>query len=434
MIGPISTSQAPPLRLPGRYMALGIVVLVLSGSLLPFLPALGGSGFYSPDVLAFVHLNTLGVVGAVILGANFQLVPVVLGRPLAAQRAALLSFWTYLPGALLLATGLATIEEPLLAAGAVLLGLAVLTYVWVIVGTFLRASRRDGVVWHILLAAVNCGLGYLLGLILALNKGEGFLGPMTLRTLGAHATVMLAGWVALMFMGVAYRLVGMFTLSEDRIVPRLVWAELVLMEVGTWAVASAALLGSRPVGGVGALLLLMGSLLFLAHLLWLYRGRRRRRFDIHIPFALTAAVCEVGAASALLYGIARPADALALWTLAAWLALFGMAETAIQGFLYKILTFLVWLHRYAPFAGRGRVPRLEEMYDVRLGVAGWAAWTLGLLGASVVVAGGWSAMWLPGLLMMLGVDCFLINAASIGSHALRRVAPLGDGRSMLHRR
>ncbi len=434
MIGPVSTSQAPPLRLPGRYMALGIAVLLLSGSLLPFLPALGSSSFYSPHVLAFVHLNTLGVVGAVIIGANFQLVPVVLGRPLAAQQAALLSFWTYLPGALLLALGLATIEEVLLAAGAVLLGLAVLMYVWVIVGTFLRAGRRDGVVWHILLAASNCGLGYLLGLTLALNKGEGFLGPMTLRMLAAHATVMLGGWVAMMFMGVAYRLVGMFTLSEDRIVPRLVWAELALMEIGTWTVASAALLGSRPLGGVGALLLLLGALLFLAHLLWLYQGRRRRRFDIHIPYALTAAICEVGSAIALFYGITRPADSLALWTLAAWLTLFGMAETAIQGFLYKILTFLVWLHRYAPFAGRGRVPRLEEMYYVRLGVAGWVAWTVGLLAASLVLLEGWPVTGLPGLLMMLGVDCFLINAVSIGSHALKRVAPLGDGRSMLHRR
>ena len=48
------------------------------------------------------------------------------------------------------------------------------------------------------------------------------------------------------------------------------------------------------------------------------------------------------------------------------------AETPIQGFLYKIGTFLAWLHRYAPVAGRQPVPGLEDLYDRRIAVTGWA--------------------------------------------------------------
>jgi hypothetical protein len=63
-----------------------------------------------------------------------------------------------------------------------------------------------------------------------------------------------------------------------------------------------------------------------------------------------------------------------IWVGASWLA----TETPIEGFLYKIGTFSTWLRRDAPLAGRQPVARLEDLYDRRVGIVGWAAWSSGV--------------------------------------------------------
>ncbi|MBX6342753.1 MAG: hypothetical protein IRY97_09870, partial [Thermomicrobiaceae bacterium] len=137
-----------------------------------------------------------------------------------------------------------------------------------------------------------------------------------------------------------------------------------------------------------------------------------------IPFAVTAAASGVLAGGLTVAGVAadrRPGDWV--WTAAVWLALAGLAESAILGFFYKIATFLVWLHRYAPVAGRQRVPRLESLYGRRLAVAGWALWVAAQGSAIAAIVAGW--LWLghvAGVVATAALGCFLVNVARIGSH------------------
>jgi hypothetical protein len=100
-----------------------------------------------------------------------------------------------------------------------------------------------------------------------------------------------------------------------------------------------------------------------------------------------------------------------------WLAIAGLAETAIQGFFYKITTFLVWLHRYAPQARRKRVPRLEDMYQRRLAVAGWVCWTGGLaLSTAAIASGSQLISLLAGLGLSPRLAYFPVNVIRIGGH------------------
>lgn len=103
--------------------------------------------------------------------------------------------------------------------------------------------------------------------------------------------------------------------------------------------------------------------------------------------------------------------------MAGWLAIGGLAETAIQGFFYKIATFLVWLHRYAPEAGRRRVPRLEALYRRGPAVAGWGLWTGGLMLSLPAIV--WASVPLGaigGAAMSAGLVCFLSNVLAIAGH------------------
>jgi hypothetical protein len=413
------TRYAPSLALPARFMALGMFNLLVVALLAPWaMPSLL-TDFYNPHLLAFVHLNTLGVVAAVIVGASYQLIPVVLQTPLASVRLGVVSFWLYLAGVLLFIPGLWWLWPPALIAGSTLLLGGLSLYIVNLARTMRRAPQRDVVAWYVAAATTGLSGGLSLGIVLAFNKALGFLGDLTLHLLAAHVVLMLAGWIAPLLMGVAYRLVGMFTLSEDALHRPAAWLGLATATAGAWGLAASFALGfAGSARLIFALALLTSQIIFTGQLMRLYRARRRRGLDVHIPFALTAATAGVVATIMTCLGLALALPAgHRLWLIIGWLAIGGLAETAIQGFFYKIATFLVWLHRYAPLAGRGRVPRLEDLYARRLAFAGWLCWTLGLLLAALAVAFDARVVsQLSGLAMSAGLACFLINVARIAGH------------------
>lgn len=414
----LDSRNAPSLDLPARFMVLAMTSFAVAIAISPWaLPLMQGS-FNAFALLAFVHLLTLGVIGAMIIGASYQLVPVALQAPLFSVRLGRASFWFYLAGLALFLGGLLREWLPGLSIGGTLLGVAFTLYITIVLGTFLRAPRRDAVGWHIAVGASFSGLGMSSGVLLAFNKDSGVLGGRLLEVLSAHIILMLAGWVAVTFIGVAYRLVGMFTLAEKHLQPRHVRLGLVLVAGGT-AILSLALLAPWPgiVGQVAAVMLLAGFVTFGNQVRRMYRRRMRRTFDIHVPFAVAAVATMILAAASLVAGLAvgmTPADPLPMAT--GWLAIFGVALTAIQGFFYKISTFLVWLKRYAPVAGRQAVPKLEEMYSKRIALAGFWTWL-------VAVLGGWAVLlleleWLPvvGLALVAGASCFVANVVAIARH------------------
>ena len=415
----ISSRSAPAIDLPARFLAFALVDLLFVGLSAPFALPLLLTGYYQSKLLVFVHLNTIGVVGIMITGASYQLVPVVLQTPIASERLGRASFWCLLAGILAFLSGLYTGRLPLLGSGGTLMVLGFAIYIAVIILTLLRAPVIDIVGWHI--AASLCGLagGMTLGLLLALNRGAGFLGGMTLRLLAAHIMLMVGGWVMVLLMGVAYRLIGMFTVSEDSLNIRLAWVGFVLLLGGVWLLALSAFFAlPMPVLVTGAGLFLAAHIAFAAQLTRLYRGRRRRGIDIHMPFIILAAAMGLLAVGLVIVGIVTEAPALSrIWVAAAWFAIAGMAETAIMGMFYKIATFLIWLRSYAPLAGRYKVPRLEELYRRRLALIGFAVWFAGLIvSAGALLLDSRTIIFLSGGTIAIGIGCFLANVVRIARH------------------
>jgi hypothetical protein len=414
----LNSRNAPALDLPARFMGLAIASLAIAVLSAPWtLPLMQGQ-FNGFRLLALVHLMTLGFVGSMIIGASYQLVPVALQVPLFSVTLGRMSFPFYLGGLVLFLTGLLREWLPGLAIGGSLLGIAFALYIVIIVGTFIRAPHKDAIAWHIVLGSVLSGLGMVLGVMLAFNKGNGFLAGRLLDVLAAHIIVMLVGWVTITYTGVAYRLVGMFTLAEKHVSERQAWMALGLFGGGTTLLALRFMPGLPAMAGwAGAAMILGGGVLFSAQLRRMYRKRMRRTFDIHMPFAIASAAMLLIAALSLLVGLilgSTPADPL--WMATGWLVIFGMVSTAIQGFFYKISTFLVWLKRYAPVAGTQPVPRLEEMYSRTVGMTGFWLW-------SAAIGAGWLALmleqpWLPfiGVLLVAGALCFVFNVMNIARH------------------
>src|SRR5690606_28831607 len=98
---------------------------------------------------------------------------------------------------------------------------------------------------------------------------------------------------------------GMFTLSEDALWQPVAWAGLVLSTGGAWLLAGSFILRlGTPMRLGGALAIAAGQAAFAVQLIHLYRVRRRRGFDVHIPFAVTAAGAGLAASLLLIAGLA----------------------------------------------------------------------------------------------------------------------------------
>jgi hypothetical protein len=210
----------------------------------------------------------------------------------------------------------------------------------------------------------------------------------------------------------------MFTLAEKYFRPWLAGLELAAVTAGTWIIATSLHLHwSRSVIQAGALLLMVGVVCFAVQIGLLIHHRLRRGIDIYMPYLAASVGMMVVIPLLVLIGMNRhalPTDPL--WVATFWLALVGVAGTTIQGFFFKIASFLVWLKRYAPLAGRQPVPKLETLFSRQLAMAGCTLWVLAVWAGALVILADRPLLPLVGISMLMAGLIFLANVFRIGRH------------------
>ncbi|MEE8394783.1 MAG: hypothetical protein V3S29_01925, partial [bacterium] len=91
----------------------------------------------------------------------------------------------------------------------------------------------------------------------------------------------------------------------------------------------------------------------------LLRGRRRKITDVTLRFWRAGLVSAPFALAALAASLVRPDPR---WAFAfGALYLLGFAGSIVSGMVFKIVPFLVWLHRFSRLAGKVDVPLLRDI-------------------------------------------------------------------------
>ena len=368
-------------------------------------PELAGH-YYHPRLLALTHTVTLGWVTLAIMGASYQLIPIVLECPIWSER---LARWQ-LAILVIAVTGMVAHfylgTWPGLTAAAGLLAVGIAFHLWN-VGMSLRGFTRWTFTARLVaLAYGGLALTTVFGLALAANRVWPFLPGELFPTLHAHVHLALLGWVAPMIFAVAARVYPMFFLAPA---PR-PWHSF-LQFWGLAAGVPAVVLGLLGVPG----LLVAGALAMAAaagaHAAWMgeMAGRRKRpgldwglRFVLSAAaFLLPAAVLGVALAANRLSG-PRTAIAYAVVTLGGWVSL------SIMGMMLKIVPFLVWYRAYSPRAGREPVPTLAQISWPRAEGLAYGLLTGGVALLAVSVLSG-EAAWIraAGTVLALGALAFV---------------------------
>lgn len=371
--------SAPPLRLPAEHFAAALAFWVIGAAGLAWVaPEVARGAFPLPRVAAVTHLFTLGWITTTIMGALYQFLPVALQVPIRSERVAHIGFLLYAPGLALFIGGLAMGSRASLW-GAALFGTGILLFAGNLAVTLRRAPERNLTWWCLVGATVSLVSTVVLGASLAGNLWWSYLGPNRFLAVGVHLHVAIAGWVMLVVVGVAHRLLPMFLLSHgasER--PGKVAAAML-------AGGTAGLLGAHhaltpPLVAAIAALLIGGVLAFLLQAVLFFRSRKKPALDPGLRLAAAALVVLLGALLLaplfLMQGLAAPRLATAYV-----LALVGAFSLFVAGHYYKIVPFLVWFHRFGPLVGKRPVPRVVDLYDSRFGNAAALLLALGTVGA-----------------------------------------------------
>jgi len=350
-------SRLLPASIPFRFFATAAAFHVLMWLVLVMDAAEATSfrGGVGPP-LAAVHLLALGVLTATVIGASVQLLPVATRRALSAIWPIKLVFWLFIPGLMLLLTGMYAMQVTVIIAGAAAVTTGLLVFAALLADNLRRAASLGVVAAYgwASLASLILLTGF--ALALALDYMTGILPDHGAAAL-THMILGGFGFVGLLALGFSHVLVPMFALAATP-EKRLSFAGFGL------AVMAVAL------GGAGALadsrvLLMQAALIGLGaaavHLRLMARvlgtGMRKR---LGLSFVLVRAAWIMLPAT-LLVGIA------ALYqyagrngpTLFGFLLLGGWLLTFLVGILQRIVPFLASMH--ATQAKGGRPMLLSEL-------------------------------------------------------------------------
>jgi len=367
----------PPFPLIAAHFGVAIGWALTGGAGLVWLaPTLAGGTFLDPRVLALTHTITLGFLTTTIMGVLYQIYPAMLGIGCRSIRVAWWSLWSQTAGTVLLVCGLLG-HRQLLAWGWMALFAATFGVAWNVLPLRRRASRNRQIGAYISYAHTAFGFAMAIGAV-RIGDALGWWTTPRLELLAGHFQFAAVGFGGLTAMGVGSRMIPMFLGAETRDGWEIRWIPRIVL-LGTVVFAAGALARQALVAWSGALLMALGTGLFLRSSLGWVRRLARRTADPAALFiggalvSLTAAV-PLGFA-ALASGLTRPGLQAAYPAL----VLLGWLVGLILGVSYRVLPTLTWHHRFAARAGQAGIPTLPEMVVPRLGVAAALALSAGIV-------------------------------------------------------
>lgn len=389
-------ATAPSSTLPLLFTVTGLLALFFSVAWLVARPEILAQYHYSPGAIAVTHLFVLGWLCSIVMGAMYQLVPVALETKLFSERLAHIQFAFHLIGFVGMVWAFSAWNLKSVALFGAVLSVGVAIFMHNIGRTLLCVPK-----WNVVATSVASAIGWVMltvaaGLLIAAAKAFSESLPALagwvfrfdpIGAMHAHAHLGAIGFFLILLVGVSYKLIPMFTLSELQNPRRATWS-VGLLNVGLAGSVVTMLLRS-PWKLAFALVILLALALYALELRAILRARKRRALDWGVRGFLTAVglMFPLSIIAAVLSWPGLPVNGytMQLENVYGLLGLVGVVSFAILGMLYKIIPFIVWFGTYSRHIGRAQVPSLADLYSLRLQVIGHWMFLAGLLATLVAM-------------------------------------------------
>lgn len=439
-----AVTKASSVSLPLAFMLMGLSALATGVTWLVLSPPLLGTYHYNQFAVSATHLFVLGWICSIVMGAMYQLVPVALETKLYSERLAWAQFLCHAVGFVGMVWMFKAWNMKQVGHFGSVMALGVILFVYNIARTLLRAPK-----WNVTASAITAALAWLsltitMGLFIVSGKCfSDFLdaapaaGPFSgvehvVKSMGefmqhfdaisamhAHAHLGGIGFFTMLIVGVSYKLIPMFTLSEiqNRIRAGLSVALLNLGLAGSFVT----ILLRSPWKLAFALVVVAALALYGIEMMAILRSRQRKVLDWGLKSFLTAValLLPLSAFAIVLSWPGLPLTALTgrLENLYGFLGLVGVISFALIGMLYKIIPFLVWFGVYSKKVGYAKVPALADLYSERLQIAGYFTFLIGTAAIAVgILAANNLVLRFGGLLLGCSVSTLVLNTGRMLAH------------------
>jgi hypothetical protein len=352
------------IKLPFSFIAFSMLALILSQVLLLLNSDLLVTGtFRLPAIWSAAHLFVLGWALMVAMGAMYQLVPVAFLTPIWNEKFGFVQFFITALGIVLFAAALYVRPQDALIPGIVTLT-GILLFLVQMFMTLKRQAKPNILTLFVGSALLSLLATITLGIMLVLSMKTGFASDYYQVIFKSHILLGTAGWFSLLIFGFSYKMVPMFSLAHGYTMKPAGYVFLVYFS-GMTSLISSFFLDSRILEMLGTFLLFAGFVIFSWHVKKIIDKRVKKKLDRPFMFALFAIGCGavihlaavVSSASSMLPKMSGP---IIFLYLIAWIAF------SIIGYLYKIVPFLWWTHKYSKEIGKQKVPSLKDMMDEKM--------------------------------------------------------------------
>ncbi len=336
----LSLDQAPPIDVVLRFF-LTIAIFGVFAGVAMLTTDEGSVGIWeAPQTVAVVHLVLLGMVGMAMVGALFQMLPVMAGAPIRSPRYHARWIHALMGLGTLILSGAFYIPLPAMLHPAMAMLVGSLGFVVFLIFTkLLEVENKTASVKGMMAAVGALGIGLLFAVFTSLaflGVDFGF-GIETLRSIHLH--FMLFGWIFILIASVAFQVVEMFYVTPPypdtmrNLLPAGMLASLVLQ-------IPVSVLWPKVAGLIDAVIAVL-LLLFAIVSLMRFARRKRPVADATIKFWYTGLLSLVGAS--VLFFIYKLTGLSSLFSMAA-LLFAAFVLSIIFAMTYKIIPFLVWFH------------------------------------------------------------------------------------------
>jgi hypothetical protein len=359
----LSLDQAPEIWTPLRFFIsaplfamAALILLLISG------PEILQNRWY-PQTLAITHLITLGFISMVMVGAMFQLLPVLAGAEI--YRSKLSSKVIHLllfMGIILFCTGMAFSISLLLKLGVLLLIPGLLVFLILVSIALLKAKSNFASATGMRFAISAFWVVLLLGGILSAGTAWDSL-PLLRELTNIHIIWAALGWVLMMVVAISYQVIPMFQVTHEyperfkQTFFQVLFLCLIILSVVIYKGLSQTIITAIISG------LIVTFSVISMKLLW---QRKKRLMDASVYYWFTGLIALIF--SVLIFQFENNFNFnfnLSLGVLMGVVFFSGFVMSVINGMIFRIVPFLVWLHLNKKLAftqkGLSAVPTMNEV-------------------------------------------------------------------------
>lgn len=363
---PQASGHETNIKLPFLFIFFSLIAIIASQVLLLLNGEMITNGIFRiPGVWAAAHLFILGWALMIAMGSMYQLVPVAFLTPIWSEIFGFIQFGVYAIGVTWFSFSLYVAPHTSLIPG--LLTLIGILMFLLQMGMTLKKQAQPNILTAFVGTALLClFLTIILGIMMIISLKNGFASNFYHVIFTSHLLLGVTGWFTLLIFGFSYKMVPMFSLAHGYSM-KLAKYVYISYVTGLIVTITGFLTNYSSIITIGLLLLFAGFSLFSWHISIIVKKRVKKKLDKPFLFALLSIsfgllMHLIAVISAFLNTLAAVAGPLLFLYLLSWIAF------SIIGYLYKIVPFLWWTHKYSKVIGKKAVPSLKDMMNERIAV------------------------------------------------------------------